>query len=1712
MSVAASHLCDTHNVSKLKIQIRNEAFLNRMSINIERKRKKSIDDVLLLRLALTEIPEENEQLLHFFDNRNWDEFSKKLELLVTENPYFTEFIIGKVMQQVKQMRSLSVILRNCLFDSLNNQSKLSVHLLNTLPDEELEDLQSNELQAVLHIFPLNVNLTDEDFKRKHFLSELILFDLPALDSVPNTLKIVYLLDKLYYSSTVHFDPSEYLLLMQKLHKIVLNEECNSNRNVIHNLIQTLNWTDSTNMFQSFANCDSPLNVLHKHDLLNLVFASWDIQMLDELSTLLSEYTKDNELMIWFARNTSEFGEILAFQTKMNCKSSFSQTPVMGSLPSNDLVNFLFPSELVPEYLSLLKDIVIETQTSLFTIQRSNSTDNEEFPEMQQVYVSSSVLSLNDCKLRLKLLESRLSEAQWRYVVIEPTFVKQHNDKELHIADSVCESSANESDEFEKKSGIDNFTSNDECILTQEREVFSSVIPCMLASPDQLLRYCLIERKIDKAKEVYKLFVDSLKNTEEAFELLVIEKYQDLSSKLKLLTKKKCSSTALSRIAETAAKGLQRSEVQALLHEFYLLINSETDGVIDSNRLAVDFALTSSPSLCLSQIILESSSNSCPSETERDNVVNDKLRSFMSNLSSVITSALNSELQSKEDLGYLLSSSLEDIFSEPSSQRIEYENISKIKSSVLILKQQLFSGQSVVSPCDSQSIPDTRKVLTEYQKLIRMSPIGKNSYLNALFLHIRKVSKALNECKKRSESFTKEDLSISEPVNFGLKPLGGTSFSVLYDSPAVTLCSMILKHGINPKIVDDLARDMRVDLIETLCSLYSPRIPTVVRDDLDFELVDSCHPALCELIHCYLVGSQSKNNSVFVQNHFDDDSESPKSDFEEKMKNKELIDYFRTKSWILVEILDLLKLLKSGISLKEERECSLRSDSPLCSWISFINNFLNCGSSEDPVMIKALALHPKIPASHTTAMKVLEKLAQNKDLVKMYEVLRIVDMKNASSSLISLRTAVLSKLTIDTQNIKFALQVDDFKTKCDLIHNTLLTSDSYCDANTTLRALKSVSFLFNSLQPSKHATTVASAELKLLVDKVTCFTKIAELAGLRSWRDSMNDLPHVDILLILKTRKAYNLLLEWNELRPKNENCDIETEELRLELLSLAYCERKQFVQLDNIFKISSCSIALAEKILPQIEDWDAKFYVISFLLNNETIKRNSDKFLYYKKYFTGIELINTLPPSRRLLYTPVCTQPSLVIEQMLMNLDFDSLEKCIKNLQFSELNELLEKYAKKAVDIEIVDNVSLADSDTTMISSSFLMETSSTGFVMPAVVPTIEQWIPDSRVSFCMNCKVERFSMFNRRHHCRRCGRVICAACSRNSLVIPEFSPVAPVRVCDDCFTQTKVRNPRKESMSSLSSSSKVVQWVLTLNEQQNDVVREEFFYESAPSSSLCLSILKLHTNNKKCAEVIVDKFCRPLFEILSSNQVDYGLIINTIKSLLLSAKVLVGDDDSKLLNKINVLLARLDIVKMLVNENCVDTSLISCVVNDENALLKLQEKLIEMERFELALNIAMKFSINLKPIWKTWAMVCLKNLRFLEARTKYKYCFTSRTSSETNTNNSKLLEEIFDTLERLIYKSVELSVREKCKLIKSGKLATKEDSKTPQRSLVMEEAFYYLENYGCKEDVVKFHLRFDNYKKAMETFIAETSSSSLVSIFISAFLIPSLNKGCLKK
>ncbi|KYR02877.1 pleckstrin (PH) domain-containing protein [Tieghemostelium lacteum] len=78
-------------------------------------------------------------------------------------------------------------------------------------------------------------------------------------------------------------------------------------------------------------------------------------------------------------------------------------------------------------------------------------------------------------------------------------------------------------------------------------------------------------------------------------------------------------------------------------------------------------------------------------------------------------------------------------------------------------------------------------------------------------------------------------------------------------------------------------------------------------------------------------------------------------------------------------------------------------------------------------------------------------------------------------------------------------------------------------------------------------------------------------------------------------------------------------------------------------------------------------------------------------------------------------------------------------------------------------------------------------------------WVPDKEASKCMFCN-DSFTIINRRHHCRNCGKVVCGSCSSGKKLIPNIKKNKPVRVCLFCFDYITINE--KEQSNPLSSST----------------------------------------------------------------------------------------------------------------------------------------------------------------------------------------------------------------------------------------------------------------------------------------------------------------------
>eukprot|EP01083_Nonionella_stella_P291239 991095_1 len=92
----------------------------------------------------------------------------------------------------------------------------------------------------------------------------------------------------------------------------------------------------------------------------------------------------------------------------------------------------------------------------------------------------------------------------------------------------------------------------------------------------------------------------------------------------------------------------------------------------------------------------------------------------------------------------------------------------------------------------------------------------------------------------------------------------------------------------------------------------------------------------------------------------------------------------------------------------------------------------------------------------------------------------------------------------------------------------------------------------------------------------------------------------------------------------------------------------------------------------------------------------------------------------------------------------------------------------------------------------------------------LSDWVADDSSNVCAVCNVE-FSFFQRKHHCRRCGNLVCAGCSPGSVIFPHLDRKMPQKVCSECEKDLSKtgRSSRKSIKSYHSSAVHLSSWSL---------------------------------------------------------------------------------------------------------------------------------------------------------------------------------------------------------------------------------------------------------------------------------------------------------------
>lgn len=473
--------------------------------------------------------------------------------------------------------------------------------------------------------------------------------------------------------------------------------------------------------------------------------------------------------------------------------------------------------------------------------------------------------------------------------------------------------------------------------------------------------------------------------------------------------------------------------------------------------------------------------------------------------------------------------------------------------------------------------------------------------------------------------------------------------------------------------------------------------------------------------------------------------------------------------------------------------------------------------------------------------------------------------------------------------------------------------------------------------SKQVNPQQRLQLVTWLHNIGIYTEIAEGVTNTTWPQVMklSDSDPEKILQQLIALGKYELCESWSQIHPLTAKPD------KYEAVTMIFIEA---VQNDSAFNIPLYKlieslpaeevVGVYSRILP-VRCLSKLKYILEYLISNAM------DVSVYQKYQISLIIFQLAPANEVAFMWSMFDKPLLIIEQYLMNSRFETLAMILAAIQSlitdeqckfcseqrenttSDSNEyatfhndgksnncisvdcidtLLRIYASKALDFRIVES-SFADAPQSLTSDQTMMSLDSLCgvFIMPREAPVRANWIRDDEASHCMCCRRSVFTILTRRHHCRRCGRVVCHACStKRAAIIALYSDVS-VRICDDCYRQTELSHDKATSVAVQTpgtpnslriSPSDIGDWKFTGNARHDELLRDEFSYEYAPSVSLCLSILAIHSATPECAHFLLhhcrkfETLLRPLQPGYPNPEVDYTLVTRMLHCLALAAKV----------------------------------------------------------------------------------------------------------------------------------------------------------------------------------------------------------------------------------
>jgi zinc finger FYVE domain-containing protein 26 len=177
------------------------------------------------------------------------------------------------------------------------------------------------------------------------------------------------------------------------------------------------------------------------------------------------------------------------------------------------------------------------------------------------------------------------------------------------------------------------------------------------------------------------------------------------------------------------------------------------------------------------------------------------------------------------------------------------------------------------------------------------------------------------------------------------------------------------------------------------------------------------------------------------------------------------------------------------------------------------------------------------------------------------------------------------------------------------------------------------------------------------------------------------------------------------------------------------------------------TVAICNELVQQLKSISCLKFITTFLLNSCSSNLSSKQQIEYQNLLIGIQMMAVLPYLEQVQHWELIGEPHLIVEQFIMNTRLEMLEKMVSEvnpllvqlpatspMSLTNIGSMLRHYASKALDfrVQCAASCRTLPAEEKLLVSLSLGSTHSENFVMPAVVPSKNEWVPNDEVLFCV--------------------------------------------------------------------------------------------------------------------------------------------------------------------------------------------------------------------------------------------------------------------------------------------------------------------------------------------------------------------------------------------